>query len=102
MVKANSVVISESANVVSGGAPAEDLLGAWGGSGDLCYCRDEGGRILAANLALARKLGQALDLLRGRAAAEFVHPEDPAPPPESAAVRLEQRWLTPQGWRWIT
>jgi len=81
--------------------PDEDRLGRWGESTDLCYLRDTAGLILAANPALARKLGQTPDALRGRAVGEFRHPADAAAPP-AGATRVEQRWLTPQGWRWIT
>lgn len=97
-----SVVISEStANVAPAAPPSPDLLGAWSTSRALCYCRDAAGRIIAANAALARKLGLGQERLVGRHVAEFTHPDDATDP---GVVRPEhdQRWQTPHHWRWIT
>ena len=88
----------------------EVLLGAWTGSAALVHCRDEQGRILAANPAFARKFGRVAAELLDRPVGEYLHPDD-APVqagvddelirPPHRAVR-ESRWLTPQGWRWIS
>ncbi len=104
-----SVVICDS----STGAPAcpspEALLGAWTGSAAFVYCRDLGGRVCAANEAFARKFGRPSDQLMGRAVAGLVHLDDvksfakadAALQRAPHAATHEQRWLTPQGWRWI-
>ncbi len=105
-----SVVINESLTGVAG-APvsAENLLGAWAASVFPVYCRDPEGRLLAANRAFLGKFS----LSRGgqpAAVQELLHPEDAAGLAAGlAALRLpphrhtrEQRWRTPQGWRWIT
>lgn len=64
---------------------------------------------MAANEAFARKFGRPSDQTMGKPVAAVVHLEDAKSfaradaaiqrPPHSAAH--EQRWLTPQGWRWI-
>jgi PAS domain S-box-containing protein len=105
-----SVVINESLPGVAGAvASAENLLGAWSASVFPVYCRDPEGRLLAANRAFLGKFS----LSRGGQPAtvhELLHPEDAAglaaglvalrlPPHRSTR---EQRWRTPQGWRWIT
>jgi len=88
----------------------EVLLGAWTGSAALVHCRDAEGRILAANPAFARKFGRVAAELLDRPVGEYLHPDDaPAQAgvdeelsrPPHRAVR-ESRWLTPQGWRWIS
>jgi PAS domain S-box-containing protein len=105
-----SVVINESPPGVAGAAvSAENLLGAWAASAFPVYCRDPEGRLLAANRAFLGKFS----LSRGERPTtvhELLHPEDAAGL-ASAAVALrmpphrvtrEQRWRTPQGWRWMT
>ncbi|MDI1250408.1 MAG: PAS domain S-box protein [Lacunisphaera sp.] len=88
----------------------EVLLGAWAGSAALVHCRDGQGRILAANPAFARKFGRPAADWIDQPVGEFLHPEDaPAQAgvdaelsrPPHRAVR-DSRWLTPQGWRWIS
>lgn len=95
------------------GAPAlpssEALLGAWTSSAAFVYCRDLAGRLCAANEAFARKFGRPAEQLIGKAVAGMVHHDDAGSfakadeairrAPHTAAH--EQRWLTPQGWRWI-
>jgi PAS domain S-box-containing protein len=90
--------------------PAVNLLGEWANSTAPAYCRDLCGRILAANGAFARKFGQPLHELAGRDTTRFINPDDLASyeaaeaelarPPHAAAS--SHRWLTPQGWRWIS
>jgi PAS domain S-box-containing protein len=85
------------------------LLGAWTGSAAFVYCRDLSGLFLAANAAFARKFGRPAERLPGKPACGLVHHDDVKSFAKSdeAIQRLphttshEQRWLTPQGWRWI-
>ncbi len=89
--------------------PAESWLGAWETSADFAYCRDVGGRILAANVSFARKFGRPSNAFNDVPAVELVHADDVAAfqaaasgaclPPFRAAG--EHRWQTPQGVRWI-
>ncbi|HVU15784.1 MAG TPA: PAS domain S-box protein [Candidatus Didemnitutus sp.] len=104
-----SVVSCDSIAGAAAFPPPEDILGAWAGSAALVYCRDEAGRILAANRSFARKFGCMASELPGRMTSTFMHPDDAASlamvergtrPPTAAGAR-ESRWLTPQGWRWI-
>jgi two-component system cell cycle sensor histidine kinase/response regulator CckA len=105
-----SVVINESLPGVAGAPVSADiLLGAWAASAFPVYCRDPEGRLLAANRAFLGKFS----LSRGgqpAAVQELLHPEDAAglaatltalrQPPHR--LTREQRWRTPQGWRWVT
>jgi PAS domain S-box-containing protein len=85
------------------------LLGEWAASTAPAYCRDQHGRILAANAAFTRKFGQPIQDVAGRDAARFINPDDLglyeaaeaelAQPPYQAAS--SHRWMTPQGWRWM-
>jgi PAS domain S-box-containing protein len=85
------------------------LLGAWTGSAAFVYCRDLAGNFRAANEAFARKFGRPADQLAGKPVAGLVHQEDVKSFAKAGeAVQRaphtavhEQRWLTPQGWRWI-
>ena len=91
-------------------SPPDPLLGAWLSSAALVYCRDETGLMLTANPAFARKFGQSVMEMRGRNLSEYLHPDDTLSlntaleklrqPPHRAMG--ESRWLTPQGWRWIS
>jgi two-component system cell cycle sensor histidine kinase/response regulator CckA len=104
-----SVNLSDSDAGIADALPAENWLGPWETSADPAYCRDLGGRVLAANLSFARKFGKPAAALVGAAVAEFVHPDDVgalqsvvaelARPPHTAVA--EHRWLTPQGVRWF-
>jgi two-component system, cell cycle sensor histidine kinase and response regulator CckA len=104
-----SVVICDSPAGASANPPSEALLGAWTGSAAFVYCRDLSGGISAANESFARKFGRPVDQLSGKPVTALVHHEDAKSfpradaaihrPPHSATH--EQRWLTPQGWRWI-
>jgi two-component system, cell cycle sensor histidine kinase and response regulator CckA len=103
------VVICDSPTGASANPPPEALLGAWTGSAAFAYCRDLSGHFMAANEAFARKFGRPADQLRGKAVPGLVHLDDIKSfaradetvqrPPHTLAH--EQRWLTPQGWRWI-
>jgi len=88
----------------------EVLLGAWAGSAALVYCRDWHGRMLAANHAFARKFGCSTAEMSGRPLASLLHQDDATALTTADAelhkanlrVARESRWLTPQGWRWIS
>jgi PAS domain S-box-containing protein len=65
------------------------------------------GRVLSANRAFARKFGRSAEQLDSTPAVGFVHPDDAPtfrsdPLPAGQRVAREQRWLTPQGWRWVS
>src|SRR5882757_4235954 len=104
-----SVVICDSPAGASALPSPEALLGAWTGSAAFVYCRDLAGTLSAVNEAFARKFGRPADQLMGKPAASLVHHDDTKSfpradeavqrPPHTATH--EQRWLTPQGWRWI-
>ena len=104
-----SVVICDSPAGASANPPPEALLGAWTGSAAFVYCRDLAGSLSAVNEAFARKFGRPADQLTGKPAAGLVHHDDVKSfaraddtvqrAPHTATH--EQRWLTPQGWRWI-
>ncbi|MFZ5497345.1 MAG: PAS domain S-box protein [Verrucomicrobiota bacterium] len=104
-----SVVICDSPTGAPANPPPEALLGAWTGSAAFVYCRDLAGRFLAANAAFARKFGRPADQLGGKVVAALVHHDDTKSfaKADAAIQRLphttahEQRWLTPQGWRWV-
>ncbi len=104
-----SVVICDSPAGASAYPSPEALLGAWTGSAAFVYCRDLTGTICAANEAFARKFGRPTDQLAGRPVSGLVHLDDVKSfaradttlqrSPHTATH--EQRWLTPQGWRWV-
>jgi len=104
-----SVVICDSPAGASAHPPPEALLGAWTGSAAFVYCRDLAGGVSAVNEAFARKFGRPADQLTGKPAASLVHHDDVksfARADETTqraphTTTHEQRWLTPQGWRWI-
>jgi len=87
----------------------EALLGEWVSSRMAVYCRDQNGRLLAANAAFVRRFGRSADEPAGMAVSELVHAEELAefnssvarPPSEHESARTH-RWLTKQGWRWYT
>lgn len=105
-----SLVTSDSTAGASILPQPDDLLGAWAASAALVYCRDWKGHILAGNQAFARKFGCLTGELPGRELASLLHQDD------AEAIRAadnelrrephrtgcETRWLTPQGWRWIS
>ncbi len=104
-----SVLTSDLSAGTSALPPSADLLGAWEASAALVYCRDREGRILVGNPTFARKFGSAPADLTGRAVSAFLHQDD-TPILLAANAELqatpfrtafENRWLTPQGWRWI-
>jgi two-component system cell cycle sensor histidine kinase/response regulator CckA len=104
-----SVVICDTSAGASANPPPEALLGAWTGSAAFVYCRDLAGLFMAANEAFARKFGRSADLIGTKPVTSFVHQDDikSFARADDAIQRLphttahEQRWLTPQGWRWI-
>ena len=104
-----SVVICDSPTGASAHPLPEALLGAWTGSAAFVYCRDLAGRICAANDAFARKFGRPADQLSGKPVSGYVHLDDVKTflRADAALQRAphtathEQRWLTPQGWRWV-
>ncbi|HEY8995771.1 MAG TPA: PAS domain S-box protein [Lacunisphaera sp.] len=104
-----SVVICDSSAGASANPLPEALLGAWTGSAAFVYCRDLAGQLLAANESFGRKFGRSADQLSGKPVAGLVHHDDVKSfaRADSAIQRSphttahEQRWLTPQGWRWI-
>lgn len=88
----------------------EEILGGWIDSNFPVYCRDVSGRIVAVNVSFVRKFGRPASELRGFPAASFINADDLVHY-SSAAVELARppyqavrthRWLTPQGWRWIS
>jgi PAS domain S-box-containing protein len=90
--------------------PASELLSAWATSNAAAYCRDLGGRLIAANLAFNRKFGRGAGPLLDAPVVRLIHPEDAevyasADPelllPPNQVARIH-RWLTPQGWRWMS
>ncbi len=105
-----SVVSCDSTAGATAFPPPDVLLGAWAGSAALVYCRDWQGRILAGNQAFAGKFGCTAADLQGRPLGQLLHQDDRpvlaasdrqllSPPHRTAG---ESRWLTPQGWRWIS
>jgi two-component system, cell cycle sensor histidine kinase and response regulator CckA len=104
-----SVVICATPTGAATSPQPEALLGAWTGSAAFVYCRNLSGQFMAANEAFARKFGRPTDQIMGKPTAGLVHQDDVKSfsrsdetlqrPPYTTAH--EQRWLTPQGWRWI-
>jgi two-component system, cell cycle sensor histidine kinase and response regulator CckA len=90
--------------------PAESWLGAWETSADAAYCRDIAGRILAVNLSFARKFGRPAGAYVDTLASELLHADDVNLLHASLAEVSraphrtigEQRWITPQGVRWLS
>lgn len=104
-----SVVSCDAAADLTTFPSPETLLGAWAGSAALVYCRDLSGKMLAVNHAFARKFACIAAEAPGRPVISLLHPDD-APTITTADAELavaphraarENRWLTPQGWRWI-
>ncbi len=101
--------ITEPVSTAPAAPPPESWLGAWETSADLAYCRDTSGRIVAVNLAFARKFGRPAAAFTDMLVAELVHTDDVAVLESSTteASRLphratsEHRWVTPQGVRWF-
>jgi len=85
-------------------------LSAWATSSSPAYCRDLSGRLLAANVAFTRKFGRGVSVPAQDSVLPLIHPEDMAvyasaeaelkKPPHQ--VTRSHRWLTPQGWRWMS
>ena len=88
----------------------ETGLEGWENSADPVYCRDPGGRILAANVSFARKFGQSAAMLVGQSVNDLIWPDDAAKLQPAAAdlqspphqAKHESRWRTPQGIRWFS
>src|SRR5215216_912496 len=105
-----SVVTTDPGAWASSASTPENWLGAWKTSADPAYFRGPDGRIMGANASFARKFGRDVTALTGNQARTLVYPED-LPIFEKAVEALaaqphthasEQRWLTPQGVRWLT
>ena len=86
-------------------------LGPWSTSATPAYARDMSGRFLEVNAAFVRKFGkikvEGSDL---SAVSSLIHSEE-LPTLATAETELKrpphqtfrvQRWLTPQGWRWMS
>ncbi|MFA5263510.1 MAG: PAS domain S-box protein [Opitutaceae bacterium] len=82
----------------------------WENSNYLACVREMSGKIVAVNLAFARKFGRAAPSWAGRDIATLVHPDDLsgwrslvtslAQAPHR--IEHETRWMTAQGWRWLS
>lgn len=92
------------------GPQPASTLSAWATSAAPAYCRDLSGRLLATNVAFSRKFGRGGSMAAHETVLPLVHPEDAAayasgeaelkkPPHQVTRVH---RWLTPQGWRWMS
>jgi two-component system cell cycle sensor histidine kinase/response regulator CckA len=90
-------------------AVTDSLLDAWATSAAPAYCRDLHGRVLAANSAFTRKFGRALLVSERDSVVRLIHPDDAGSFALAEAelrespfqVTRADRWLTPQGWRWM-
>ncbi|WP_414663071.1 PAS domain S-box protein [Horticoccus sp. 23ND18S-11] len=104
-----SVVISLPAAGANGNSPFEAWLGVWAASADMAYCRDLNGKILAANLAFARKFGRSTTVMSDLRVADLLHADDVGAMQGVTAdltrppfrMNAEHRWMTPQGARWF-
>lgn len=87
-----------------------EWLAPWSDSVELAVLRGPDGRLLAVNSAFARKFGSAADEWTGRDPEELIHADDIlgwrqavgrlGQPPYQVAH--EHRWMTAQGWRWLS
>ncbi len=85
-------------------------LAPWNDSVEFAVLRGPDGRMLAVNSAFARKFGSAASGWVGRNPAELIHPDDledwmrAVSPTRRDAYQIthEHRWMTAQGWRWIS
>jgi two-component system cell cycle sensor histidine kinase/response regulator CckA len=85
-------------------------LSPWSTSTAPAYCRDLSGRLLAANTAFTRKFGRGISVQDHDSVVALINPDDMAEyksaeselqkPPHQ--VTRSHRWLTPQGWRWMS
>ncbi|MDD2763136.1 MAG: PAS domain S-box protein [Opitutaceae bacterium] len=88
-------------------AGADDAI--WLDSFELAFLADLEGRFVAVSHSFARKFGRPAPAWPGGSVAALLHPEDIAVwnnalqrlcrPPHRG--KLELRWHTPQGWRWL-
>ena len=85
-------------------------LSAWANSSSPAYCRDLSGQLLAANVAFTRKFGRGASVQAHDSVQGLINPEDISAY-TSAEAELKRpphqvtrchRWLTPQGWRWMS
>ncbi len=85
-------------------------LSAWATSAAPAYCRDLEGHLLASNVAFTRKFGRGALVPARESVPALIHPDDVSayhsaeaelkrPPHQVTRVH---RWLTPQGWRWMS
>lgn len=101
--------VSEAAAAAPTVTTPESWLGAWETSADFAYARDAAGKILAVNLSFARKFGRPAGAYAELRVTELVHPDDASLLQASLAdvsrqphrAASEQRWMTPQGVRWL-
>jgi len=91
-------------------ASDEEWVAPWQNSVELAIMRGTHGRVRAVNQAFARKFGVPAKNWPGQDPANLIHPEDQKEW-SSAVARLshapyrvahENRWLTAQGWRWLS
>lgn len=110
MSHAMSFVTSDPGAWANGISTPDNLLGAWATSADPVYCRNLQDRIIAENASFTRKFGRDLGLPTHSEVTVLVYPDDvpifqktatvlASPPHRSVS---EQRWITPQGVRWLT
>ncbi|CAM2829471.1 hybrid sensor histidine kinase/response regulator [Rariglobus hedericola] len=87
-----------------------EWLAPWSDSVELAVLRGPDGRLLAVNSAFARKFGSAADEWTGRDPEELIHADDILGWREAVGrlgqppyqVAHEHRWMTAQGWRWLS
>jgi two-component system, cell cycle sensor histidine kinase and response regulator CckA len=105
-----SVVTTDPGAWASGASTPENWLGAWKTSADPAYFRGPDGRIKGVNASFSRKFGRDFATMVGLEASALVYAED-LPIFQKAVEALthspfthasEQRWITPQGIRWLT
>lgn len=92
------------------GTDLATALNAWVNSAAPAYCRDMDGRLIAANTAFNRKFGRGGSIPTPESVLLLIHPDD-VPSYSSGETELRaapfqvtrsHRWLTPQGWRWMS
>jgi len=85
-------------------------LSPWATSPSPAYCRDLSGQLLATNVAFARKFGRSVSAQANDRVLALINPDDVAAYTSAEAelakpphqVTRCHRWLTPQGWRWMS
>ena len=103
-------VTSDPGAWINGASTPENWLGAWETSADPVYCRDLEDRVIVGNASFKRKFGRDTQVLANFDVSALVHPDDLPIFQKAASVLAtpphrnvsEQRWITPQGVRWLT